>query len=95
MMDNSLAYWDKQVLTGEAKVILEAWKAEQQKPSIALLSNGDDGEWLYVSGKLTKEGHRITLRDFCEALGYAYEYRDFDSGEYGEIRPPENLKDLK
>ena len=67
------------------------------KPSsLILVTNGDDGQGLYVDGRLFADGHEVTLSDLARALGFELEIREVSTTWLGEevCYLPVNLKDI-
>lgn len=87
---------------GQVVRVLDAWEADrkalakrivelEKKPNIVVLSDGDGWHWIYINNELKYEGHRTDIETLCKELKFPYEYRDWDAGEFGEIKPPEKL----
>ncbi len=67
-----------------------------KRPTLTLVSNGDDWEGLYIDGVLVNEGHTITLGDLAEAfdcrLTRVDVLSDWLGGEVGRL--PDKLTDI-
>lgn len=50
-----------------------------KKTKITVASNYEDWMGLYINGELVVEGHEVTIKDLCYALGHDYESIEFDS----------------